>query len=259
MTQHDVEQPRGGVSDSAEGEGVSEPEVHTEAVPFDPFADEDTDESTEAVIFDPFADDDADEDTDETVRNTAPVGAGSPASAVDSGERSRIEALSTFRKRRGTHRSGASVADGMVQLPFIAPTDPEDAVIDPTAAIEKGTAPPTLKAGDIIAGQYEILGPIAHGGLGWVYIAVDHNVADRYVVLKGMMATKNEQERAVAESERAFLADITHPGIVKIFNFIDDPRSPGGFIVMEYVGGPSLRAQRRKLASGLLEPDVAIG
>lgn len=259
MTQHDVEQPRGGVSDSAEGEGVSEPEVHTEAVPFDPFADEDTDESTEAVIFDPFADDDADEDTDETVRNTAPVGAGSPASAVDSGERSRIEALSTFRKRRGTHRSGASVADGMVQLPFIAPTDPEDAVIDPTAAIEKGTAPPTLKAGDIIAGQYEILGPIAHGGLGWVYIAVDHNVADRYVVLKGMMATKNEQERAVAESERAFLADITHPGIVKIFNFIDDPRSPGGFIVMEYVGGPSLRAQRRKLVSGLLEPDVAIG
>ncbi|MGJ4112120.1 tetratricopeptide repeat protein [Corynebacterium macclintockiae] len=259
MTQHDVEQPRGGVSDSAEGEGVSEPEVHTEAVPFDPFADEDTDESTEAVIFDPFADEDADEDTDETVRNTAPVGAGSPASAVDSGERSRIEALSTFRKRRGTHRSGASVADGMVQLPFIAPTDPEDAVIDPTSAIEKGIAPPTLKAGDIIAGQYEILGPIAHGGLGWVYIAVDHNVADRYVVLKGMMATKNEQERAVAESERAFLADITHPGIVKIFNFIDDPRSPGGFIVMEYVGGPSLRAQRRKLASGLLEPDVAIG
>ena len=259
MTQHDDEQPREGVSDSAEGEGVSEPEVHTEAVPFDPFADEDTDESTEAVIFDPFADDDADEDTDETVRNTAPVGAVSPASAVDSGERSRIEALSTFRKRRGTHRSGASVADGMVQLPFIAPTDPEDAVIDPTAAIEKGTAPPTLKAGDIIAGQYEILGPIAHGGLGWVYIAVDHNVADRYVVLKGMMATKNEQERAVAESERAFLADITHPGIVKIFNFIDDPRSPGGFIVMEYVGGPSLRAQRRKLASGLLEPDVAIG
>ncbi|MGJ4116466.1 tetratricopeptide repeat protein [Corynebacterium macclintockiae] len=259
MTQHDDEQPREGVSDSAEGEGVSEPEVHTEAVPFDPFADEDTDESTEAVIFDPFADDDADEDTDETVRNTAPVGAVSQASAVDSGERSRIEALSTFRRRRGTHRSGASVADGMVQLPFIAPTDPEDAVIDPTSAIEKGTAPPTLKAGDIIAGQYEILGPIAHGGLGWVYIAVDHNVADRYVVLKGMMATKNEQERAVAESERAFLADITHPGIVKIFNFIDDPRSPGGFIVMEYVGGPSLRAQRRKLASGLLEPDVAIG
>ena len=56
------------------------------------------------------------------------------------------------------------------------------------------------------------------------------------MVLKGMMATENEHEKAVAESERAFLADITHPGIVKIFNFIDDPRVEGGFIVMEYVG-----------------------
>ena len=229
----------------------SEPEERTEAVEFDPFADSEPEERTEAVAFDPFADD---EDTDATVQHTEP--AGTPANAVDSGERSRIEALSTFRKRRGTHRSGASVADGMVQLPFIAPTNPEDAVIDPSSAIEKGVEAPTLKSGDIIAGQYEILGPIAHGGLGWVYIAIDHNVADRYVVLKGMMATENEQERAVAESERAFLADITHPGIVKIFNFIDDPRSPGGFIVMEYVGGPS---QRRKLAAGVLDLDVAIG
>ena len=81
---------------------------------------------------------------------------------MDSGERSRIEALSTFRKRRGTYRHGASVADGMVQLPFILPTDPEDAVIDPSSAIEKGVEAPTLKPGDIIAGQYEILGPIAH-------------------------------------------------------------------------------------------------
>ena len=232
----------------------SEPEEHTEAVEFDPFADSEPEERTEAVDFDPFADD---EDTDATVQHTEPVG--NPANAVDSGERSRIEALSTFRKRRGTYRSGASVADGMVQLPFIPPTNPEDAVIDPSAAIEKGVEAPTLKAGDIIAGQYEILGPIAHGGLGWVYIAIDHNVADRYVVLKGMMATENEQERAVAESERAFLADITHPGIVKIFNFIDDPRSPGGFIVMEYVGGPSLRGQRRKLSAGVLDLDVAIG
>ena len=232
----------------------SEPEERTEAVEFDPFADSEPEERTEAVEFDPFADD---EDTDATVQHTEPVG--TPANAVDSGERSRIEALSMFRKRRGTHRSGASVADGMVQLPFIAPTNPEDAVIDPSSAIEKGVEAPTLKSGDIIAGQYEILGPIAHGGLGWVYIAIDHNVADRYVVLKGMMATENEQERAVAESERAFLADITHPGIVKIFNFIDDPRSPGGFIVMEYVGGPSLRGQRRKLAAGVLDLDVAIG
>ncbi|MGH3562872.1 MAG: serine/threonine protein kinase, partial [Mycobacterium sp.] len=35
---------------------------------------------------------------------------------------------------------------------------------------------PQLKPGDIVAGQYEIKGCVAHGGLGWVYLAVDHNV-----------------------------------------------------------------------------------
>src|SRR5699024_5107286 len=146
----------------------------------------------------------------------------------------------------------------MVHLPFITPTVPEEAIIDPSDAIAKGIDPPTLKAGDLIAGQYEILGPIAHGGLGWIYIATDHNVANRYVVLKGLMATENEHERAVADSERAFLADITHPGIVKIFNFIDDPRSPGGFIVMEFVGGPSLRERRRESPNNTLPVDIAI-
>ncbi|HIW95773.1 MAG TPA: protein kinase [Candidatus Corynebacterium gallistercoris] len=210
-------------------------------------------EVTEAVPFDPFADSDGD-----TEVNTDPVVA-TAARAIDSGERSRQEALSTFRKRRGTHRQGATVASGMVRLPFIPPTDPATATVDPAEAVAKGVEAPSLNKGDIIAGQYEILGPIAHGGLGWVYIAIDHKVADRYVVLKGMMATENAHEAAVAESERAFLADITHPGIVKIFNFIDDPRSPGGFIVMEYVGGPSLRSRRKAVASGVFEVDIAIG
>ena len=222
----------------------------TSAVAFDPFTDDedDDDESTSAVPFNPFADD---EDEDDITESTNPI-------QVDSGERSRREALSTFRQRRGIHRRGAAVAGGMVHLPFVSPTDPKHAVIDPREAIAKGVEAPTLHEGDIVAGQYEVLGPIAHGGMGWIYVAVDHYVADRYVVLKGMMATENEHERAVAESERAFLADITHPGIVKIFNFIDDPRADGGFIVMEYVGGPSLRSRRRKLG-GVLDVDTAIG
>ena len=242
----------------------SEPTEVTEAVPFDPFADSDGETTTAAVAFDPFADTDGDTDAsaganaeDTTDVNTDPVT--TTHSAEDSDERSRREALSTFRKRRGTHRQGATVAGGMVRLPFVSPTEPETAVVDPSEEIARGVEAPSLKRGDIIAGQYEILGPIAHGGLGWVYIAIDHKVADRYVVLKGMMATENPHEAAVAESERAFLADITHPGIVKIFNFIDDPRSPGGFIVMEFVGGPSLRSRRRRLSSGVFDVDIAIG
>jgi serine/threonine-protein kinase PknG len=222
------------------------------------------DQATAATFFDPFADDEDEDDDwggwDDSTAATGPTPGPTPEELAEaSSERSRQEALSTFRRRRGTSRRGAEVAGGMVRLPFIPPTDPEDAVIDPTPAVEAGTEAPTLVPGDIVAGQYEIRGPIAHGGMGWIYLAVDHNVSDRWVVLKGMMAASTMQDRAVAESERAFLADITHPGIVKIFNFIDDSRSAGGFIVMEYVGGPSLRHRRRRQPDNTLPVDTAVG
>ncbi|KAB1503226.1 serine/threonine protein kinase [Corynebacterium sp. 320] len=243
----------------------------TEATVFDPFADDEDDDGphTEAVAFDPFADDD--EVTDaavfaDTDDSTAPSTDPTAAPADSAGERSRREALKNFRQLRGTERQSDRVAGGMVALPFITPYNPDSATMDPTDAIAQGTEPPKLSPGDIVAGQYEVLGPIAHGGMGWIYLAIDHNVADRYVVLKAMMGTANAHERAVAESERAFLADITHPGIVKIFNFIDEhdirnekiTGSDGGFIIMEYVGGPSLRAVRRQSPRGVLDVDIAI-
>lgn len=269
---HDVD----GAGDAdGDGAGDDTSDGHgTEAVFFDPFADDDDDDEPEIDLDDlsslgPIqglgnATKTAATSTDTATTEAAQTAAAGPEETtdrvrVDSGERSRREALSTFRERRGANRRGAIVADGMVHLPFIRPTEPNEAIMDPSDAIAKGVPAPTLKAGDMVAAQYEVLGPIAHGGLGWIYIATDHNVANRYVVLKGMMTTENEHERAVAESERAFLADITHPGIVKIFNFIDDPRSEGGFIVMEFVGGPSLRERRRSTPTNTLPVDIAIG
>src|SRR6185312_6028088 len=46
---------------------------------------------------------------------------------------------------------------------------------------------PKLKPGDRVGGQYEVAGCLAHGGLGWVYLARDRNVSDRWVVLKGLL------------------------------------------------------------------------
>ena len=46
---------------------------------------------------------------------------------------------------------------------------------------------PPLSAGTLVAGQYEVKGALAHGGLGWIYLAVDRNVDDRWVVLKGVL------------------------------------------------------------------------
>jgi serine/threonine-protein kinase PknG len=103
---------------------------------------------------------------------------------------------------------------------------------------------PQLAPGDMINDQYEIKGCIAHGGLGWVYLAFDHNVNERPVVLKGLVHSGDAEAQAIAMAERQFLAEVTHPGIVKIYNFVehdDKHGNPVGYIVMEYVGGTSLK------------------
>ncbi|MGH3437648.1 MAG: tetratricopeptide repeat protein [Sciscionella sp.] len=104
---------------------------------------------------------------------------------------------------------------------------------------------PKLFAGDLVAGQYEVLGCLAHGGLGWIYLATDRNVSDRWVVLKGLIDTGDPSAMAAAVAEQQFLAEVEHPNIVKIYNFVQhpDPQTGNqvGYIVMEYIGGQSLR------------------
>ncbi|MEU6351126.1 tetratricopeptide repeat protein [Streptomyces sp. NPDC047072] len=119
---------------------------------------------------------------------------------------------------------------------------------------------PKLKAGDIVHGQYEVVGCLAHGGLGWVYLAVDRAVSDRWVVLKGLLDTGDQDAMAAAISERRFLAEIEHANIVRIYNFVEhlDQRtgSLDGYIVMEYVGGKSLKeiANERRTPGGKRDP-----
>ncbi|MGN9781716.1 tetratricopeptide repeat protein [Nonomuraea sp. ZG12] len=103
---------------------------------------------------------------------------------------------------------------------------------------------PKLAKGDLVAGQYRVLGCLAHGGLGWIYLAADENLNGRWVVLKGLLNTGDPEALAAAEAERRFLTEVDHHNIVKIFNF---QRSAGlGYIVMEYVGGQSLHELRRQ-------------
>ncbi|MFI9829561.1 tetratricopeptide repeat protein [Streptomyces sp. NPDC051913] len=119
---------------------------------------------------------------------------------------------------------------------------------------------PKLTSGDIVHGQYEVVGCLAHGGLGWVYLAVDRAVSDRWVVLKGLLDTGDQDAMAAAISERRFLAEIEHANIVRIYNFVEhlDQRtgSLDGYIVMEYVGGKSLKeiANGRRTPAGKRDP-----
>ncbi|MCM6777356.1 serine/threonine-protein kinase PknG [Nocardia sp. CDC159] len=175
-------------------------------------------------------------------------------------------------RTRPTRRLGA----GLVPIPEVPPVDPRTALLDDPVVAEKrrycwrcgkpvgrataahpastvGTCEtcgatydfrPYLRPGDMVAGQYEIQGCIAHGGLGWIYLAIDRNVSDRWVVLKGLLHGGDAEAQAVAVAERQYLAELAHPSIVKIHNFVEHPSPEGvpiGYIVMEYVGGRSLR------------------
>ncbi|MGB8386243.1 MAG: tetratricopeptide repeat protein, partial [Dermatophilaceae bacterium] len=113
---------------------------------------------------------------------------------------------------------------------------------------------PKLHPGDLVAGQYEVAGCLAHGGLGWIYLARDRNVSNRWVVLKGLLNTGDPDALAAAIAEQRFLAQVEHPAIVEIYNFVT--HEDAGYIVMEYVGGTSLKAllKQRLRKSGHYDP-----
>ncbi len=186
-----------------------------------------------------------------------------------------IEEVTVSRKVSPTRRLGG----GLVEIPRVPEIDPLAALmVNPVVAESKrfcwncgrpvgrstddrpgeseGICPncgsafsflPQLNPGDLVADQYEIKGCVAHGGLGWVYLAEDHNVNERPVVLKGLVHAGDAEAQAIAMAERQFLAEVVHPSIVKIYNFVEHADSRGepvGYIVMEYVGGTSLKPEK---------------
>jgi serine/threonine-protein kinase PknG len=114
---------------------------------------------------------------------------------------------------------------------------------------------PKLAPGELVAEQYEVVGCLAHGGLGWIYLARDQHVSNRWVALKGLLDSGDEDALAAAMAEARFLAAVEHPNIVRIYNFVQQARA--GYTVMEYVGGASLKsilADRRAANGGRPDP-----
>ncbi|WP_228002889.1 serine/threonine-protein kinase [Nocardia australiensis] len=176
------------------------------------------------------------------------------------------------RSRPSVRRLG----DGLVAMPQVSPLDPRTSMLErpevpehkrfcwkcqqpvgrtiedePGAVVgecDRCRSPfnfrPALQAGEMVSGQYEVQGSLAHGGLGWIYLAIDRNVSDRWVVLKGLQNPLDFEAHVVALAERQFLSEVAYPGIVKIYNFVKHRSTrdvADGYIVMEYVGGRSLK------------------
>ncbi|HEX4703370.1 MAG TPA: tetratricopeptide repeat protein [Pseudonocardiaceae bacterium] len=200
-----------------------------------------------------------------------------PPSAPPLGSRQLTGRSSRGSRARSRTSSSRRIGGGLVEVPRVPYRDPASAVMDEPEVPEGkrfcsncvkpvgrgvdgepgspegrcahcGTAfsfRAKLHEGDLVGGQYEVLGALAHGGLGWIYLARDHNVNDRWVVLKGLIDTGDTSAMAAAVAEKQFLSQVEHANIVKIYNFVQHADSSSGnqvgYIVMEYIGGESLR------------------
>ena len=80
------------------------------------------------------------------------------------------------------------------------------------------------------------------------------NVSNRWVVLKGLLNSGDPDALAAAIAEQRFLAQVSHPHIVEIYNFVT--HDDAGYIVMEYVGGTSLKSllKQRMRRAGRYDP-----
>ncbi|WP_377268766.1 tetratricopeptide repeat protein [Peterkaempfera sp. SMS 1(5)a] len=126
---------------------------------------------------------------------------------------------------------------------------------------------PRLRPGDVLDDKYQVMGPLAHGGLGWIYLARDTVLDDRLVALKGVININDAAARRAAEEERRHLVALDHPDIVRIHSFVTH-RPPGevptDYIVMEFVGGRTLRqltdpAEQRSALGGRLRLEHVVG
>jgi serine/threonine-protein kinase len=94
-------------------------------------------------------------------------------------------------------------------------------------------------------GGYRVLEPLGKGGMGALYLAADTGAFDRTCVIKELLdyydPTDPEEARQAQvrfETEARLLAELSHPGIPRIYSFFSE--AGRHYIVMEYIEGETL-------------------
>ena len=106
-----------------------------------------------------------------------------------------------------------------------------------------------LSAGQILDDRYEVIAPLAEGGMGAVYRARRTLLGDEVAIkiIRGEHSGPGPRERFMRESRAC--ARLRHPNIVSILDFNVD-REDHPFLVMELLNGRSLKdeiAERGRL------------
>ena len=111
------------------------------------------------------------------------------------------------------------------------------------------------RSSGFLLGAYEILAPLGKGGMGYVYLARDHE-HQRLVALKVVSPRQKAAHPSLLprlEREMTFSRRLAHPGVVKVYALIE--HNGVHCLAMEHVQGLDLfRLVRRQ---GVLSPVIA--
>ena len=107
-------------------------------------------------------------------------------------------------------------------------------------------------------GRYQLRRILGRGGMGLVWRAWDERL-EREVALKFMPEMVRLDSSAIDDLKREARKslDLTHPNIVRIYDFVQDEMSAA--IAMEYVDGPTLATLRVEKPSRVFEPEEILG
>lgn len=104
----------------------------------------------------------------------------------------------------------------------------------------------TLPPGTLLHQRYEIVEVIGGGGMGRVYLALDHHLERRRCAVKEIRTPPDATPEMVEAARRQFrqeahaLAQLDHPNLPKVYDFFT--AGERDYLVMEYVAGQDLRS-----------------
>ena len=111
-----------------------------------------------------------------------------------------------------------------------------------------------FQLGDIIAGRYEFVRELGHGGMGRVYLCRDTMANGRLMAVKTVPDILRDDHDAVAMLTREYdnMFNLTNDGIVAVRNLVkDDFRY---YVVMDYAEGETLEKYLKRVDS----PDLSV-
>jgi len=114
---------------------------------------------------------------------------------------------------------------------------------------------PVISAGEILQTRYEIQELVHSGGMGYVYLATDKRLYDRFCIVKQVKEPiKSDDHRKKLEEEALRMSKLNHPNVAMILDhFID-----GGyyFLVVERIHGKTLSEVFKERRGRLAENEV---